>query len=178
MNAPTSQTTAASTQAQQAPDRAYAPAFPVQEAPTILLVDDDPAILTLCSQCLEEEGFTVLRAGSSQEALTISEQYPGPIDLLITDLILAPPRLQLRSAQRVRQTSMNGVQLMQQVLAMRQRTKIILMSGHSDESLESHYIMKQGRPFLRKPFNATTLVRMAHEVLGAQLDRPAGAMAK
>jgi CheY-like chemotaxis protein len=159
------------TPASQPSQRACAAAFPA-EAPTILLVDDDPAILTLCSHCLGEEGYTMLHAGSGDEALKVSQQYPGPIDLLITDLVLAPPRLQLRSASKVRQASMNGVQLMQQVLAMRPRIKIILMSGHSDESLEAAYISKQGRPFLRKPFSAATLVRMAQEALRAQVEHP------
>jgi DNA-binding NtrC family response regulator len=148
-------------------DKARTQAFPAVESPTILLVDDDPSILNLCSQCLIEEGFTVLRAATGPEALQICKQYPGPIDLLITDLVLAPPRLQLRSS-KVQQPSMNGVQLMQQVLALRQHAKVILMSGHTDEALESLYIMKQGLPFLRKPFSITTLVRMAREALDVQ----------
>lgn len=159
------------TPALQSSERAYAAGLPA-EAPTILLVDDDPAILTLCSHCLEEDGYTILRAASADEALKICQQYPGPIDLLITDLVLAPSRLQLRTVSRTRQASMNGVQLMQQVLAMRPRVKIILMSGHSDESLESAYISKQGRPFLRKPFSATTLLRMAQEALQVTIEHP------
>lgn len=137
---------------------------PAGEPPTVLLVDDDPSIVRMCGHILEEEGFHVIRAGDSLQALRLSRQYPGMIHLLITDLVLAPPTLQLRTSG-VRSTTMNGVQLMQQVLALRPGIKVILMSGHSDEHLESLYVIKGGRPFLRKPFGLMTLVGMAREVL-------------
>ncbi|TAJ08002.1 MAG: response regulator [Nitrospirae bacterium] len=144
-------------------DLRKAPA-PAGESSTVLLVDDNPSIVRMCGNFLEEEGFHVIRAGDSLQALRLCRQYPGMIHLLITDLVLAPPTLQLRTGG-VRSATMNGVQLMQQILAVRPRIKVILMSGHSDEHLESLYIFKGGRPFLRKPFGLMTLVGMAREVL-------------
>ncbi|TAJ23171.1 MAG: response regulator [Nitrospirae bacterium] len=132
--------------------------------PTMLLVDDDPAIIRLCGYCLEEEGFRVLKAIDSREALHLCRYYPGAIDLLITDLVLAPKTLQLRAGAS-QPVYMNGLQLMRQILAVRRQIKVILMSGYSDEHLESLYIMKGGWPFLRKPFSLTTLVGMALEML-------------
>src|SRR3954466_11163463 len=65
---------------------------------TILVVDDEPAILGLCAAVLEPAGFTVLKAEGSSEALKICTQHTGAIDLLLTDLVLPPPGFQLASA--------------------------------------------------------------------------------
>lgn len=137
---------------------------PAKGLPTVLIVDDDPAIIRLCGYCLEEEGFRVLKAGDSREALHLCRHYPGVIDLLITDLVLAPKTLRLRTGAS-QPVNMNGLQLMRQIQAVRRQIKVILMSGHSDEHLESLYIMKGGWPFLRKPFGLTTLAGMAREML-------------
>jgi CheY-like chemotaxis protein len=138
--------------------------LPAMEQKTILLVEDDPSILTICSSFLREEGFIVFTASSGQQALQTCQQYPGPIHLLITDIVLAPAQLRLEK-KNVRQGDMNGVQLMRQVLSCRKDIKVILMSGHSDERLESLYIIKQGVPFLRKPFSIEALVQMIHQAL-------------
>lgn len=137
---------------------------PATGLPTVLIVDDDPAIIRLCGYRLEEEGFRALKVGDSREALHLCRYYPGAIDLLITDLVLAPKTLQLR-AGALQPVYMNGLQLMRQILAVRRQIKVILMSGYSDEHLESLYIMKGGWPFLRKPFSLTTLAGMAREIL-------------
>lgn len=153
---------------------------PAGESPTVLLVDDDPSIVRMCGHVLEEEGLHVIRAGDSLQALRLSRQYPGVIHLLITDLVLAPAKLQLRTGG-VQSPTMNGVQLIQQILTVRPHMKVILMSGHSDEHLESLYIVKGGRPFLRKPFGLMTLVGMVRDVLefrdapGAPLRAESGA---
>ncbi len=144
-------------------------AAPAMGQKTILLVEDDPSTLTLCGMFLREEGFTVLTAGTGQEALRVCQQHPGPIHLLITDIVLAPSKLQLqlekKSAQR---EDVNGVQLMRQVMSLRKGIKTILMSGHSDERIASLNVHKAGIPFLRKPFNIEALARMVHQALDDQ----------
>lgn len=133
---------------------------------TILLVDDDLVTLTMCSDCLQEAGYVVLRAKSSEEALHICKQYAGPIHLLLTDVVLAPQKLRLRRG-RQQQRTMSGIQLMHQVLAARPQIHVIFMSGHSEEILESLYLFKRGDPFLKKPFSLETLVRLVRESLSA-----------
>src|SRR6185312_55757 len=59
-----------------------------EASPTILVVDDELQVLTLCKALLEGSRFTVLEADGSSEALKICTQHQGPIDLLITDLVL------------------------------------------------------------------------------------------
>lgn len=141
-----------------------APSCP-EELKTILLVDDDPVTLTVCGGCLEEAGYKVLKAKSAQEAIRLCEQHTGSIHLLLTDYVLAPQTLQLRQPRRGQQTVMNGLQLMREITAMRPEVQVIVMSGHTDASLESLYRLKSGRPFLRKPFNLDTLVRVVHDSL-------------
>ncbi len=55
---------------------------------TILLVEDDSSILSLFSADLEEQGYHVLRATTSQEAIQICKRHAGPIHLLLTDILL------------------------------------------------------------------------------------------
>jgi len=100
------------------------------------------------------------------EAIRMCGQHEGPIHLLLTDYVLAPQTLQLRqAASRSQQPAMNGLQLMREIQAARPTTQAIVMSGHTDASLESLYLFKSGRPFLRKPFNLDTLIRLVRETL-------------
>src|SRR5437879_13863230 len=70
---------------------------PRSVSPTILVVDDEPTITKLCKTMLQQAGFSVLDADGSSEALKICTQHEGPIDLLLTHLILPPPHFQLAS---------------------------------------------------------------------------------
>jgi hypothetical protein len=136
------------------------------QAKTILLVDDDPVALTVCGSCLEDAGYRVLRARSGPEAIRLCREQAGPIHLLLTDYVLAPQTLRLRqAASRSQQSAMNGLQLMREVQAVRPTIPVIVMSGHTDANLESLYRFKNGRPFLRKPFNLDTLLRLVSETL-------------
>ena len=62
------------------------------ERQTILIVDDEEAILGICAVILEEAGFKVLKAIDSSHALQICTLHQGPIDLLLTDLVVLVPR--------------------------------------------------------------------------------------
>ena len=55
---------------------------------TILLVEDDPPIRSLISYMLRGQGYQVLQTCNGQEALSVAEKHPGPIDLLVTDLVM------------------------------------------------------------------------------------------
>ena len=68
---------------------------------TILVVDDDPSTLLLCSRKLQAEGFQVLQAGGSSEALQLCSQHKGDIHLLLTDLLLPPLRCRWRPGRTV-----------------------------------------------------------------------------
>jgi DNA-binding NtrC family response regulator len=130
--------------------------------PTILVVDDELPIVKLCKALLEGSGFTVLEADGSSEALKICTQHQGPIDLLLTDLVLPPPGFQLVSNQF---PHVNGHELAVRATMIRSGLRIILMSGNPDKELASHGIKRGTLPFLAKPFERDRLIALVRNVL-------------
>jgi CheY-like chemotaxis protein len=100
-------------------------------SPTILVVDDEPLITNLCARILEEAGFAVLTAEGSSEALQICTEHQGPIELLLTDLILPPPGFQLASSSN-RFPHVHGHVLAARAAAIRKGLHVALMSGNPD----------------------------------------------
>jgi len=133
-------------------------------SPTILVVDDERSILTLCTALLEEAGCTVLEADGSSEALKICTQHRGPIDLLLADLVLPPPGFQLASTS-TQFPHVNGHELAVRATLIRSDLRIILMSGNPDKELASHGIKRGTLPFLAKPFERDRLIALVHTVL-------------
>lgn len=137
---------------------------PKAASPTILVVDDEPAIARLCKTILQRAGFTVLDADGSSDALKICAQHEGPIDLLLTDLILPPPGFQLASGSNPF-PHVNGLELVMRAATMRNGLHVILMSGDPDKDRASHGIKNGALPFLAKPFEQEGLIRLVRDVL-------------
>ena len=131
---------------------------------TILVVDDEVSIINLCKALLEEAGFTVIEAEGSSEALRLCTHHQGPIDLLITDLVLPPPGFQLASTSN-HFPHINGHELAVRATMIRNGLRIILMSGNPDKELASHGIKRGTLPFLAKPFEKDRLITLVHNVL-------------
>jgi CheY-like chemotaxis protein len=131
---------------------------------TVLVVDDELPIVKLCKVLLEGIGFTVLEADGSSEALKICTQHKGPIDLLLTDLILPPPGFQLASASN-QFPHVNGHELAVRAAMIRSGLRIIFMSANPDKELASHGIKRGALPFLTKPFGKDEFVSLVREVL-------------
>ena len=105
---------------------------------TILVVDDEPALLTLMGRYLEGQGWLALLAGGADDALKIVDRYPDELDLLITDIVLPDT---------------NGFVLAAQVLDRRPHLPILYVSGHfADDQRVRYGLREAGRYFLRKPF--------------------------
>ena len=137
---------------------------PSQTAATILVVDDEPSIIKLCRELLEPEGFTILEADGSSDALKICAKHEGPIDVLLTDLVLPPPGFQLASGSN-EFPHVHGHELAMRAATMRQGLRIILMSGNPDKELVSHGIKRGTLPFLQKPFEKAALIQLIRDVL-------------
>ncbi len=135
-----------------------------ETSPTILVVDDEAPITTLCKALLEASGFMVLEADGSSEALKLCTQHRGPIDLLLADLVLPPPSFQLASTAN-QFPHLNGHDLAVRASMIRSGLRIILMSGNPDKELESHGIKRGTFPFLAKPFERQDLITAVHHVL-------------
>jgi len=113
----------------------------------ILAVDDEALIRNLVTLLLQHEGYFVLSAADGHEALELSRQYPGAIDLLITDVNM--PR-------------MNGTDLCAHLMEERPGIKVLVMSG----AAMSEVVRRNANmPFLPKPFDGETLRSRVRELL-------------
>jgi len=139
---------------------------PPSVSPTILVVDDEPTITKLCKTILQQAGFSVLDADGSSEALKICTQHEGPIDLLLTDLILPPQGFQMASSSN-EFPNVHGHELAVRALRMRKDLRVILMSGNIDQDLAGYGIRREALPFLPKPFEHQALVALVQQTLQA-----------
>lgn len=117
---------------------------------TILLVEDEEMIRTLGIEILQMKGYTVLAAFDGAEALAISERYEGPIHLLLTDVVMP---------------QMGGRELAERLTKMRPETKVIYMSGYTDDAIVHYGVRETGIAFLQKPFKPDALTQKVREVL-------------
>ena len=135
-------------------------------AKTILVVDDDPSMRLICAKTLRTKGFTVLEAEGSSESLKILATRQEPIDLLLTDLMLPPPDLQLTSTKNP-YPRVHGHDVIQRTLAMKKTFRVILMSSLSEQERKAYRLVTDQVPFLQKPFSVETLIDLVHAVLAA-----------
>ena len=117
---------------------------------TILLTEDAPALRAAARQILERYGYTVLEVPSSTEALTLAHSCPGPIHLLLTDVVMP---------------GMSGRELAERFTAKRPEVKVLFMSGYTDDAVVRHGVLGPGTAYLQKPFAPETLARKVREAL-------------
>ena len=136
------------------------------DSKTILVVDDDPSTMLICVKTLRAEGFTVLEAEGSSEALKILATHQEPIDLLLTDLMLAPPGFEIATDKNP-YPRVHGQDVIQRTLAMKKSFRVILMSSLSYHERKAHNVVTDHVPFLQKPFSVKALTELVHTVLAA-----------
>jgi PAS domain S-box-containing protein len=127
------------------------PPQPPRGAETILLAEDDTALREMIREILAEAGYAVLEAGSLEEALAAVRSHPGPIHLMLTDVVM--PRA-------------SGRDVATQVAAVRPGLCVLYMSGYTDEAIVHHGVLDAGTHFLQKPFTSDALLRKLRTVLG------------
>jgi CheY-like chemotaxis protein len=132
--------------------------------PTVLVVDDEAAMIALCKRVLEQAGFSILSASGSSEALKICKQHTGTIDLLVTDLVLPPPEFSFASSEN-EFPHVHGHELALRALRIRKDLHVILMSGNLDSDLAGYGIQKGALPFLSKPFDPSALLSLVKQTL-------------
>ena len=119
---------------------------------TILLVEDEPAILRMGKLMLERQGYTVLPAGTPDQALQWATEYPSSIHLLITDVIMP---------------EMNGRDLAKKILSVHPHLKILFMSGHTSDILSEDGVLNKNIHFLQKPFTIQSLTSTTSDALNS-----------
>lgn len=118
---------------------------------TVLLVEDEPALLRLNKRMLERLGYQVIEASGPEEALRLSESYGGPIHLLFTDVVM--PR-------------MSGLELQQRLQGTRPGLKCLFVSGYPMDVLAQRGVLEKDIHFLAKPFSRDACAAKLLEVLG------------
>lgn len=118
---------------------------------TILVVEDDESLQRLTSRVLEYYGYRVLKAPNGDEALKVSQEHEGPIHLILTDVIMP---------------GMNVREMAEQIQSRRKESKVLYMSGYTDETISWYGVLEPGIHFLEKPYTPERLARKVREVLG------------
>lgn len=116
-------------------------------------------MMLICAKKPRADGFTVLEAAGSSEALKILTTHQEPIDRLLTDLMLPPPGLQLTSTKSP-YPRVHGQDVVQRTLAMKKTFRVIFMSSLSYHERKGYPTVTDDVPFLQKAFSVETLTRL------------------
>jgi PAS domain S-box-containing protein len=130
---------------------------PAHGTETVLLVEDEEAILKLGLTILQRYGYTVIAAQTPGEALSLAQQHQAPIHLLLTDVIMP---------------QMNGKELRDRIATLRPEIKALFMSGYSADLIAHHGIIEEGIQFLQKPISVKALAAKVREVLDTSPTAP------
>jgi len=117
---------------------------------TILLAEDEPDLRELTRIFLEGYGYKVLAASSAEQAIQTAEIFKEKIDLLLTDVIMP---------------GMSGRQLAEKILGTRAQTKVVYMTGYTDDMVVQHKVLEPGVKLLQKPFTKIDLALKVRSTL-------------
>jgi two-component system cell cycle sensor histidine kinase/response regulator CckA len=118
---------------------------------TILLVEDEPAILRMTTLMLEKFGYNVITSGTPGMAIRLARDHKGNIDLLIADVIMP---------------EMNGRDLAKNLISLYPGLKCLFMSGYTADVIADHGVLEEGVLFVQKPFGRQDLAGRLAEALG------------
>jgi len=134
-------------------------AVPAGGHETVLLVEDEEAVAGLVAWLLQSNGYRVLQAGEGEAALRLEESHAGPIDLVLTDVVMP---------------GMSGRELVDRLLPRRPQMRVLFMSGYTEERIVLHGVYSAATHFLAKPFTAAELLGGVREALAAPAEAVAG----
>jgi CheY-like chemotaxis protein len=120
------------------------------ENETVLLVEDEPAILHMITTMLEQEGYNVVAADMPGEAIRMANEHHGDIHLLISDVVMP---------------EMNGRELAKKILSAHPHLKCLFMSGYTANVIAHRGILEEGVHFIQKPFSKEDLTDKVRKVL-------------
>jgi PAS domain S-box-containing protein len=128
------------------------PALSPRGTETILVVEDESGVRRLSRAILKAQGYIVLEAASGDEALEVARSHAGQIHLVATDVIMP---------------GMSGHVLWDRLRVLRPDSRVLFMSGYTDDAIATHGVLEPGIAFLQKPFTPFGLAQKVREVLDA-----------
>jgi two-component system, cell cycle sensor histidine kinase and response regulator CckA len=117
---------------------------------TVLLAEEEDVVRMLVREMLEESGYAVLEASSAEAAIEVSEAHRGPIDLLLTDVVMP---------------GLNGPELAKELSESRPTMRILYTSGFTNSAVAAQGVAVEETAFLAKPFSSAALTAKVLEVL-------------
>ena len=136
---------------------ALQPTLPLEGCPrgceTLLLAEDEEAVRQSAREFLTLQGYIVLEAANGAEALALAQAYDGPIDLMITDVVMP---------------QMGGAKLAADLASDRPDMKVLFVSGYAETTFQRHGEIDVTTHFLQKPFSLKAMARKIREVLDAE----------
>jgi len=124
---------------------------------TVLVVEDEDLVRTMCVQILEQLGYKVMQARSGAQAIEVAQTHGESVDLLLTDVVMP---------------GMNGAELARQLVAHHPRMKVLFTSGYTDDAFSHGGVLDEGVSFIGKPYTPEVLARKVREVLGTTGNNP------
>ncbi len=127
----------------------------LQGGETILVVEDDDAVRNMTREFLKIKGYSVVEARSAADAIQLMERHNGPIDLVLTDVVMP---------------GMKGRELVERLANLRPGMKVLYMSAYTEDAIINYGILSPGTAFIEKPFSPDELASKVREVLDANRD--------
>src|SRR5215470_12132391 len=121
---------------------------------TILLVEDEPAVRELARTVLSEQGYKVIEAQNSEDAVRLAGRHRSEIHLLLTDVVMP---------------GMSGRDLANHLTALHPYLRVLYMSGYTNNVFEENGTVEEGLSFLQKPFTPQALTQRVRETLGRRV---------
>lgn len=125
---------------------------------TLLLAEDDALMRRVMARSLERLGYIVLEAENGKQALDLICHHQGPIDLLLTDVIMP---------------LMDGRKLADIAQGLRPGLPVLFMSAYTERMIVAEGVLKTGEPFINKAFTTDQLAQMVRLILGQKETQPA-----
>jgi len=129
-----------------------APQSRLRGSETVLVVEDEALVLSLVREVLSDYGYSVLTASHGEEGLKVLSSHPGPIHLLLADVVLP---------------MMAGPDLAARAASLRPEIRVLFMSGHTEHTVLRHGVPGRPEGLLQKPFDPDAVARKVREVLDA-----------
>ena len=142
----------------EAPEDRISLAAKLEGSETILVVEDEAALRTLLCRFFRLYGYHVLEARHGGEALLLCERHPGPIHLMVTDVVMP---------------QMSGKELADRLAPLHPEMVVFFISGYTDSDMSGYGAPESSQHFIAKPFRPMDLVKKVRDALDASPGEPA-----